>query len=393
MLFLSIAINLLDRQVLSLMAPLIRDELSLSNTEYSDILLFFLLGMTLFQLPAGQFLDRFGARAGLAAIMVWWSAANALHATARNVWQLCGFRFLLGAGECGNYSGGIKAISQWFPPHERALAGGVFNSGTVIGAALAPLVIVPLGLSLGWRWAFVLPSVLGLLWLVPWLMIYRDRPAPESGSGVATAPAAGLKLSRLLQVRQVWGAVLVRAMGGPVIHFYWYWLPEYLRRERAFSMEEIGMTAWAPYLSAGLGNVLGGGLSSSLMRRGMGADRARKTAFVAGAALASSSIAAPWAQTSAGALTAISLATAGVAMIAATHIGMLTDLFSEKTLARLTGVTGMGEGLVNMVLMVATGVVVDAFSYTPVFLAAGLMPLLALASVFVLVRKIERVEL
>ncbi|MBI1358483.1 MAG: MFS transporter [Acidobacteria bacterium] len=393
LLFLSIAVNLLDRQVLSLMAPLIRDELALSNTQYSYILFFFLFGMTLFQLPAGRFLDRYGVRVGLAAIMVWWSAANGLHALARNVWHFCGFRFLLGAGECGNYSGGIKAISQWFPPRERALAGGIFNSGTVIGAALAPLLIVPIGMNLGWRWTFVVPSALGLLWLIPWLLLYRDRPsAPEAGAGISGA-ASGLTLARLFSVRQVWGAVLVRAMGGPVSHFYWYWLPEYLKRERAFSMEEIGMTAWAPYLSAGLGNVLGGGLSGALMRRGMEADRARKTAFVLATALASASMLVPWAADSMTALVEISIATAGVAAMAATHIGMLTDLFSEKTLARLTGVTGMGEGLVNMVLMVATGMVVDAFSYTPVFLAAGLMPFLALTSVFVLVRKIERVEL
>lgn len=395
LLFLSIAVNLLDRQVLSLMAPLIRDELALSNTEYSYILFFFLLGLTLFQLPAGHFLDRFGARIGLAVIMVWWSAANALHALANNVWQFCGFRFLLGAGECGNYSGGIKAISQWFPPHERALAGGIFNSGTVLGSAFAPLVIVPLGLSLGWRWTFVVPSALGLLWLIPWLMSYRDRPPPEAPVQAAAAPVqtSGLTYSRLFSVRQVWGAVAVRALGGPVVHFYWYWLPEYLKRERSFSMEEIGMTAWAPYLSAGLGNVVGGGLSSALMRRGMSADRARKIAFITGATLASCSLMVPAAKTSAGALLAISVATAGVAMLAATHIGMMTDLFSEKALARLTGVTGFGEGLVNMVLMVATGMVVDAFSYTPVFLAAGIMPLLALLSVFVLVRRIERVEL
>ncbi len=395
LLFLSIAINLLDRQVLSLMAPLIRDELSLSNTEYSYILFFFLLGLTLFQLPAGHFLDRFGARIGLAVIMAWWSAANALHALAQNVGQLSFFRFLLGAGECGNYSGGIKAISQWFPPHERALAGGIFNSGTLAGAALAPLLIVPLGLAVGWRWTFVIPSLLGLLWLIPWLRFYRDRPAVAQpvGPGGARPPVSHLSIGRLFRARQVWGAVSVRALAGPVVHFYWYWLPEYLKRERHFSMEEIGMTAWAPYLSAGLGNVVGGGLSSSLMRRGMSADRARKTAFVSGAALASCSLAVPLAKTSAGALLAISMATAGVAMLAATHIGMLTDLFAEKTLARLTGVTGVGEGLMNMVLMVATGMVVDAFSYTPVFLAAGVMPLLALLSVFVLVRRIERVEL
>jgi ACS family hexuronate transporter-like MFS transporter len=389
LLFLSIAVNLFDRQVLSLMAPLIRDDLHLSNPQYSYILFFFLLGMTLFQIPAGQMIDRKGARVGLALIMLWWSVANGLHALARNLWQFCSFRFLLGAGECGNYSGGIKVISQWFPPHERALAGGIFNAGTVIGAAAAPLLIVPIGVHYGWRWAFVIPSSLGLIWLIPWLLSYRDR-TPLRGAG--KPKAAALPLAKLFSRRQVWGAVLVRALGGPVTHFYWYWLPEYLKRERHFTMEEIGMTAWAPALSAGLGNVIGGGISGYLMQRGMSVDKARKIAFAASAALACCSMATTFVEGWLAALIAMSIATFGIATMAATHIGMLTDLFDDEALAKLTGVTGAGEGMVNMVLMVAVGAVVDRLSYGPVFVAAGLMPLLALASVFVFVRKIERIE-
>jgi ACS family hexuronate transporter-like MFS transporter len=390
LLFLSIAVNLFDRQVLSLMAPLIRDDLQLSNQQYSYILFFFLLGMTLFQIPAGQMIDRKGARFGLAAIMLWWSVANGMHALARNLWHFCTFRFLLGAGECGNYSGGIKVISQWFPPRERALAGGIFNAGTVIGAAAAPLLIVPIGMTWGWRVAFIIPSALGLLWLVPWLLTYRDR---EIAADPARTQNASIPPSALFARRQVWGAVLIRALGGPVNHFYWYWLPEYLKRERNFSMEEIGMTAWAPALSAGLGNVIGGAFSGYLMGRGMSADGARKIAFVLAAALACCSMATTFVESWLAALIAMSIATFGIATMAATHIGMLTDLFDDKVLARLAGVTGAGEGMVNMVLMVAVGAVVDRFSYGPVFVAAGLMPLLALASVFVFVRKIERVEL
>ncbi|MEZ5395140.1 MAG: MFS transporter [Bryobacterales bacterium] len=157
-------------------------------------------------------------------------------------------------------------------------------------------------------------------------------------------------------------------------------------------MEEIGMTAWAPALSAGLGNVIGGSLSGYLMKRGMGVDKARKIAFVVAALLACCSMATTFVEGWLAALIAMSIATFGIATMAATHIGMLTDLFDDKVLARLTGVTGAGEGMVNMVLMVAVGAVVDRFSYGPVFVAAGLMPLLALASVFVFVRRIERVE-
>lgn len=383
LLFSSIAINLLDRQVLSVLAPVIRDELQLSNQQYSYIVVSFMLGMTLFQVPAGALLDRWGARRGLPILMLWWSAANALHATARGVWHFCAVRFLLGAGECGNYSGGIKVIAQWFPPRERALAGGVFNSGTVIGAFVAPAIIVAIAAQFGWRWAFVLPSALGLLWIAPWLMLYRDR-VPQAA---AAAPVQGI-----LRRRQVWGAMLMRMSGGPVVHFYWYWLPEYLKRERGFSMEMIGAYAGIPFLFAGLGNVGGGWFSGRLMRGGWSADRARKTSFVLSAALCASSLAVPLVPGELGALAVICAATFGISAYTATHIGALTDLFPQRALARITGLTGAGEGATNIVLTLATGVVVDRFSYLPVFAAAGLMPLLGVAALFGLIRKVEPVE-
>jgi ACS family hexuronate transporter-like MFS transporter len=386
LLFLSIAVNLLDRQVLSVLAPVIRDELGLSNTQYSLILFSFLLGMTLTQVPAGMLLDRWGARRGLALLMAAWSAANALHALARGVGHFALFRFLLGAGECGNYSGGIKVISQRFPPEERALAGGLFNSGTVVGAFLAPPLIVWIALHFGWRMAFVLPSALGMLWILPWLLLYRDR-APAAG-GVRPAEP----FLPLLRFRQVWGVMLMRMLGGPVVHFYWYWLPEYLKRERHFSMERIGLLAGVPFLFAGLGNVVGGWLSSALMRRGWSADRARKTVFVLSGALCLVSSLVPLVPGEWAPIALICAATFGISAYTATHIGTLTDLFDDRVLARLTGLTGLGEGVMNMTLMVATGVVVDRFSYLPVFVAAGGMPLLGLAALFLLVRRIEPVR-
>ncbi|HZT33915.1 MAG TPA: MFS transporter [Bryobacteraceae bacterium] len=382
LLFLSITINLVDRQVLSVLAPVMRDELGLSNTQYAYVLFAFLLGMTLAQVPAGWFLDRHGARLGLPLLMLWWSAANGLHAVGRTAGQFCAFRFLMGTGECGNYSGGIKVISQWFPPRERALAGGIFNSGTVVGAFAAPPLIVALALHFGWRAAFLLPSALGLVWIAPWLAFYRDREPPQPGT-----PAQ--PLAPMLRHRQVWGAVLMRMLGGPVVHFYWYWLPEYLKREHHFSLARIGLLAGVPFLFAGLGNLAGGWFSSHLMRRGWSADAARKIAFVLAAALCGASLLMPLAPGELLPIGLISTATFGISAFAANHIALLTDLFSPPVLARLSGLTGVGEGLMNMLLMLATGAVVDHFSYLPVFLAAGLLPALGVAALFLLVRRVE----
>jgi MFS transporter, ACS family, hexuronate transporter len=268
LLFLSMFVNLLDRQVLSVLNPLIREELQLTNTQYSYILFAFLLGMTLFQAPAGMLLDRRGARFGLPFLMLVWSLANALHSLARSVGQFCAFRFLLGAGECGNYSGGIKVIAQRFPPQERALAAGIFNSGTVVAALIAPWLIVRISQEWGWRAAFVVPSVLGLLWIFPWLAFYRDRRRHA-------ATRAKVGVGPLLRTRQLWGLILARAIGGPVIHFYWYWLPAYLKEERHFSMEKIALLAGIPFLFSAAGSVVGGWLSSQLMSRGWTADSAR----------------------------------------------------------------------------------------------------------------------
>jgi ACS family hexuronate transporter-like MFS transporter len=385
LLLLSLAVNLIDRQVLSVVAPVIREEMRLTNTQYSYIVFSFLLGMTCFQVPAGILLDRRGVRFGLPLLMLFWSTANGLHALARTVGQFCLFRFLLGAGECGNYSAGIKVISRLFPPDQRALAGGIFNSGTLLGAFLAPPLVVWLEIRFGWHASFLLPSALGLFWIVPWLMFYRP---PEETRAVAAAPVA---LLPLLRTRQVWGVILMRLLGGPVIHFYWYWLPEYLKAERQFSMEKIGLLAGVPFFFAGLGNLLGGWFSGYLMRRGWSADRSRKFTFGLAAGACLTSMLVPVVPGEWLPVALISFATFGESVYTAAYIGTITDLFSEKVLASLAGVSGAGEGIVNMALMLSTGIIVDRFSYLPVFLAAGLMPLLGFVVLMTVIRRVEPV--
>ena len=387
LLFASITINLLDRQVLSLVAPLLRVQLNLTNTQYANVVFCFLLGLTLAQVPAGALLDRRGARWGLPFLMLWWSAANALHAAARGALGLGVLRFLLGAGESGNYSAGVKVIAEWFPPERRALAGGIFNTGSVVGAFLAPPVVVFLASRYGWRTAFLLPSVCGLLWIVPWLVVYRRR-APE---GPAAGAAAASPVRPIWTRRQAWGAALMRALGGPVNHFYWYWLPLYLRQERGFTLEQIGILAGLPFLFGGLGNLAGGWFSSFLMSRGVTADGARKTAFAGAAALCLASLAVPLAASGGRALALISVASFGVSVYAATWIGLITDLFPQQAAARATGLAGLCEGITNMTFTLLTGRIVDRYSFLPVFLAAGLLPGLGLACLFLWIRRIERV--
>jgi ACS family hexuronate transporter-like MFS transporter len=385
LLFAAMMINVLDRQVLSLVAPVIREQMRLSNTDYGVILFCFLLGMTVGQLPAGLMLDRKGPRIGLPFLVAWWSTASLVHAFARSAGQLSLFRFLLGMGECGFYSGGVKVIGRWFPVEERALAGGLFNSGSLAGSVLAPPIITALLLRYGWPAAFWVPSVLGALWIVPWLLVYRS---PEAAPGKSLVEEAPVSTGALLACRALWGVVAMRAFGGPVSHFYWYWLPEYLKAERGFSLAEIGLTAWMPFFAGGLGNIGGGWFSSTLIRRGWTVDRARKSAFVCAAALCLAALGVPLAPGAASALALLCAAAFGINAVAANLIGLISDLFPHAALARVTALTGVGDGAMSMLMMLATGYVIDRFSYLPVFVAAGLFPAMALASLFLLVGRI-----
>jgi len=303
----------------------------------------------------------------------------------RTMTQLASLRFLLGLGECGTYSGGVKVIGQWFPVQERALAAGIFNSGSLVGAIVAPPLIVFLMLKLGWPAAFLIPSAAGLLWLIPWLSVYHD-PSPQIRVNAAE-PAPGVM--RLLAMPAVWGVILMRSFGGPVTHFYWYWLPEYLRRERGMSLEMIGMFAWLPFFCGGLGNIGGGWFSSWLMLRGWSVNRARKTAFVLATVLCLMALLVPPAPNAAVALGLICLAALGINAFAANLMGLIADLFPQQSLARVSSLTGVGDGAMSMTMMFLVGVAVDRFSYLPVFVAAGLFPVVSLASLLGLVGEIR----
>lgn len=392
----SIAINLVDRQVLSVVAPVLREQLTLSNTQYSYIILAFQVGLLLGQVPAGVFLDIVGARLGLLFIFLVWSAVNALHSLSRGLKSLIGLRFLLGIAECGNYSGGIKVVAEIFDAERRSLAGGFFNGGAQLGAVLAPPVVVFITLRWGWRAAFLIPSALGLLWLLPWFIIApRDSPdaarAQHAARGRLPEAPGKVTLGRLLRQRQVLGLMLFRAFTGPLTSFFWYWLPEYLRHGRGMSMAAIGMLAWMPFLAGGIGNVAGGFFSDAQIKRGASEDRARKVSFALGAAFSSLTVALPFAPSVALALGIICLVVFGNQWMVSTYIGAVGDIFPSSVVGRVNGIGGVADSGMGMVTMLLTGVVVDHYSYFPVFIAAAVMPTLALLSILVVVGRIARI--
>ena len=387
----SIAINLIDRQVLSVLAPILSDELRLSATQYAYITASFQLGMMAGQVPVGAFIDRIGTRAGLAAIFIAWSMVGGAHAFAAGLLGFVALRFLMGLSECGNYTAGIKAIAALFPAATRASAGGFFNAGAQFGSIVATPLVVFIATHLGWRLAFLVPAVIGLLWLIPWLAFFPKTAG--AAQGVATASEGDrVGFGQLIRNRKVLGLFLIRVFSGPITTLYWFWLPLYLRTGRAMSFAMIGILGWLPNLFGMSGNVLGGLLTDRLVATTGSTDLGRKLAFTGAFGLSALSIAMPFVENDYVALALMGLALFGNQWVAATYIGTVGDVVPHEVAGRVNGLAGFGDSASVLLAQLAIGVLVDRYSFTPVFVGAGLFPLLALASVVVVLGRIERAQ-
>jgi ACS family hexuronate transporter-like MFS transporter len=368
--FWATVINYMDRQTLSVAAPLLREQFHMSNTEYSRVVFAFMLAYTIMNGVSGPLIDRLGTRLGYALCIAWWSAAAVLHAFARGAVSLGAARFLLGMGEAGNWPGGVKVVAEWFPERERALASGIFNSGSAVGAILAPPVVAYILLTFGWPAAFVAVGFLGFLWLVFWWPVYRT---PE-GARVEAAPPVPVR--QLLRSRFVVSLTISKIFMDPVWYFYTFWFPEYLKHARHFDMAAIGKYSWIPFLVAGLGNYAGGWLSGWLLRRGWPVTAARKSGVTLFALLMSSAIPAVLVNDAWVSIALVSVAMLGYTGALANMLPMPADVFPNNTVASIWGIASMGSGFGGMLSTLITGWAVDHFSYTPVFFGFGVMPLI-----------------
>lgn len=392
MLFASVTLNFIDRLVLANVAPSLQSEFHLSNTQYSYIVFAFMAGMTLGQLPVGMLIDRIGARLALPAILVAWSVINSLHAFARSATAFCSLRLVMGFFESGNYPSATKVIGSLFPARQRALALAFVDNGSLFGSVIAPPLVVLILTHFGWHIAFLLPGLLGVFWIVPWFRIYGPQ---VSTAGVARTdqPEGDANVRTLLKRRETWGVVFMRTFSGPVSQFYWYWLPLYLVNGRGMSLKGMATFSSLTFFLGGVGNIAGGVVSGWLIRRGVSVNASRKFVFTAGAALSATAVLIPLVPSLKMALLLLGLASFGLSSTSCILISTIVDVFPKPTLARVTGLTGMGEGVMNMIMTLATGIIVDRFSYTPIFAFAGLMPVLSILSLFLLVGPIRQITL
>ena len=394
--FLATVINILDRLSVSVLAPVIRERLHLSNLDYATVGTWFLLAYTVSQGFSGWMHDRLGVRRGFAASVAVWSTAALLHACARGFGSLCFLRAALGLGEGGNWPGGIKVVTDWFPDRERAFALGIINAGSSVGAMLAPPMIVWLRFRFGWPSAFLVTGALGFLWLVGWLAFYRgceqhtwlaagELHAIRAGQAQRPAAAPAARWADLLAIRQVWAVVLARLLVDPIWWLYILWLPEYLNKARGLSLQQIGALAALPFVAAGAGGLAGGALSGHLLDRGWTTDRARKSAIALAACLMPCGILAAHAGSTAAALFWISVVTFGFQLWISNVQVLPADLFPPAQVASVAGLGGVGAGVGSMAFTLATGWVVDHFSYRPVLIAGGLLGPLGTLALFLLV--------
>jgi ACS family hexuronate transporter-like MFS transporter len=375
--FLATAINYLDRQTLSVVAPVLIEHFHMSNVAYSRVIFAFMLAYTVMNAVSGPVIDWLGTRVGYALMVAWWSAAAILHALARGPWTLGLYRFLLGMGEAGNWPAGVKVVAEWFPTRERALASGIFNSGSAFGAIGAPPLVVWIVLKAGWREAFVVVGTAGLIWVVVWSLIYHIPPAVENEERSAAVSA-----QQLFRTRFVWSFTVAKIFLDPVWYFYIFWFPAYLKAARHFDLASIGKYAWIPFMVAGLGNLLGGWLAGALLRRNVPLTVARKSATTLFALLMLSAIPAVLTPSASLSIGLVSVAMLGYTGVTANMLAFPADVFPRSVVATIWGLASMGSGFGGMVFALLTGWLVDRYSYVPVFIGFGSLPIIALLIVW-----------
>jgi ACS family hexuronate transporter-like MFS transporter len=400
-LFLSTVINYIDRQTLSVLAPYLKIEYEWSNTDFAWVLIAFRVAYALGQTIAGRLVDRLGTRRGLALAVVWYSLTAMATSLAGGLRSFCAFRFALGLGEAGNWPGATKAVSEWFPRRESGWAVALFDSGSSIGGAVAPFLVLRIYQTFGsWRPAFLMTGTLGFLWLLLFLWLYRrpeDHPRlsveeradilANRGSPAAetTQAAPQLPYRVLLRLPQTWGYVISKSFTDPVWFFVTDWFAIYLVA-RGFKLEESLAGFWVPFLAADLGNFFGGGVSSTLITRGWSVGSARKAIGVFGGIGMMFLMLTIFTESFFMLVACFAFSTFAYAAFSTVILNLPADLYPTGSVASVSGLGGTGAGIGTIAAIYITGRVSDRYSFAPILVGASFLPLVAVAAMLLLVR-------
>ena len=420
LLFFAAAINYIDRQVIGILKPTLQDQFHFDERAYAAIVFSFQAAYAIGLLAAGRVMDRIGVRWGFAVAVIIWSLGAMAHALAD--WfpglklptvsidpaaivllggATAGFalaRIVLGLGEAGNFPASIKTVAEWFPKKERALATGIFNSGTNIGALLTPLLVPWIALRWGWQWAFIATGLLGFVWVAWWLAAYR---APEQHPRVSAAELAHIQSDppestvaipwrRLFPHRQTWAFALGKFMTDPIWWLYLFWVPDFLKRNHGLDLKTMGLPLVVIYLVADVGSIGGGWMSSHLLKRGWTPNAARKTAMLICALAVVPIIFAAKASSLWVAVGLVSLAAAAHQGWSANLFTLTSDMFPKRAVGSVTGIGGMAGSIGGMLIALVVGEILQKTgSYVPIFIIAGSAYLAALLVIHLLAPRLE----
>ena len=404
-LFASTVINYIDRQTLSLLAPYLKVEFHLTNSDYANLAIAFRVAYSIGQSVFGRLMDRVGTRRGLTLTVIGYSIVSTATSLARGFYSFASFRFLLGAGESANWPAATKAVSEWFPKRERALATAFFDSGSSIGGAVAPFIVLWIYFRWGWRPAFAVPGVLGFFWLIAWRRLYyppeehprittaeRDLIAKDKVEArTATAAQARPRWRDLLKLPQTWGTIVAKTFSDPVFFFITEWFPIYLVA-KGIELKSGLVAVWIPFIAADLGSFAAGWFSGYLIRRGVSLGWARKVPIIYGGIGMTLLIFTVF-------TTNLYLIALLFAMVTFTYAGFTimantlpSDLFASESVASVSGLGGTGTGLGTIIAFKLIGYVSDArraagtHAFDPIVILAGIIPFIGMILVLLLVR-------
>ena len=402
LLFFATTINYMDRQVIGILAPYLQRIIGWNDIQYGYIVTAFQAAYALGLLGMGRLIDRVGTRIGYAISIAVWSFSAMGHALANSVWGFVTARFMLGLGESGNFPAGIKTVAEWFPRKERALATGLFNAGSNVGAVLAPLAVPWIYVHLGWRWTFLFTGFFSAGWLLAWLVIYRrpeqhPRLSPSELAYINSDPAEPLgKIAwkQLWPLRQTWAFAAAKFLTDPIWWFYLFWIPSFLHSKHGLTLTELSAPLVVIYIMADGGSIAGGWLSSRLLRQGWSLNRARKTAMAV-CALAVVPI------ISVSRVVHLWPAVLLIGLAAAAHQGwscnlftLASDMFPKRAVASVVGLGGFAGAVGGMLIADGVGHILQwTHSYMVPFLIAGCAYLIALLFLHLLAPRLQPVQI
>jgi MFS transporter, ACS family, hexuronate transporter len=401
LLFFSTTINYIDRQVFSILAPDLQKTIGWSEVEYGYIVTAFQAAYATGYFFVGRMMDSISTRKGFAVIITLWSLAAMAPAMARSALGFAMARAALGLGDGGNFPASIKTVAEWFPKQERAFATGIFNAGSNIGAIIAPIVVPWITLSYGWEWAFILTGMAGFVWLIFWLLIYQR---PEDHKRLSSAEFQHIrqdpverteKISwgKVFPKRQTWAFAIGKFLTDPVWWFFLFWLPKFLNQQHGLTLDKIGLPLVIIYLSADVGSIGGGWLSSALIKRGWTVNRARKITMLICALCVVPIVFAAQASNLWVAVALVSLATSAHQGWSANLFTLTSDMFPRRAVGSVVGIGGTVGALGGMFTATGAGYVLEVTgSYYSLFLIAGSMYLIALGIIHLLVPRLEQAD-